>query len=313
LGTALAGEGGMVSTVHDMLRWLAHMDAPVVGTLVTWETLKTPQKLTNGVSTGYGLGLITGRYRGTETLYHPGGLIGGNAQMLKVPAHGLDVVIMVNRDDVSGAELVERVLDVCLPDLDPLEEKGRGPFARGTFFSPTTGRVIQLFAREGRQIASVDGYDMPMEPDAGGVLWPAGFSRYIKQGLTLLGDCEKPRSIRLWDFGNVDELVRQREARRPDIDVIAGAYRSDTTNTEATIFGTGEVPRLLTVGRFGSATHSLECLAEGIWRAILTSSSLFGGILVFANHGFRFSSPSTRSLPFRRLAVSNSAECARPW
>src|SRR6185503_9399615 len=32
MGLAIAGEGGIASTVDDMLKWLAHMDHPVVGT-----------------------------------------------------------------------------------------------------------------------------------------------------------------------------------------------------------------------------------------------------------------------------------------
>src|SRR5207248_2998598 len=58
LGTALSGDCGMVSTVDDLLRWLAHMSAPVVGSAASWEVLKTPLTLANGVSTGYGLGLV---------------------------------------------------------------------------------------------------------------------------------------------------------------------------------------------------------------------------------------------------------------
>ena len=92
LGTALAGEGGVVSTVDDMLRWLKHMDAPKVGSAATWRALKSSQTLRNGTSTGYGLGLVNGEYRGIATLSHGGGVLGGNSQMLKVlAAAALDV------------------------------------------------------------------------------------------------------------------------------------------------------------------------------------------------------------------------------
>jgi D-aminopeptidase len=104
LGTASAGEGGIVSTVDDLLRWLAHMDAPVVGTKTDWELLKSPLVLNNGTSTRYGLGLLPGRYRGVDTIGHPGGGLGGNAQMIKVPSVGLDIVVLSNRHDVSAIE-----------------------------------------------------------------------------------------------------------------------------------------------------------------------------------------------------------------
>ena len=67
-GTAIAGEGGIVSTVDDLLRWLAHMDSPTVGSPDTWNLLKTPLHLRNGLSTSYGLGLCHRNYRGLSTL-----------------------------------------------------------------------------------------------------------------------------------------------------------------------------------------------------------------------------------------------------
>lgn len=35
-GSPIGGEGGIVSTVNDMLLWLKHMSAPVVGREATW-------------------------------------------------------------------------------------------------------------------------------------------------------------------------------------------------------------------------------------------------------------------------------------
>jgi CubicO group peptidase (beta-lactamase class C family) len=36
MGMELSGAGGVVSTMDDMLRWLRHMDSPVVGSVETW-------------------------------------------------------------------------------------------------------------------------------------------------------------------------------------------------------------------------------------------------------------------------------------
>jgi CubicO group peptidase (beta-lactamase class C family) len=151
LGCAIAGEGGIVSTVDDMLRWLAHMDAPVVGSSATWAAMRTPQKLTNGVPTDYGLGLVIERYRGVELVSHSGGGMGGNSMMIKVPAAGLDLIVFVNRGDVDAPVLADRVLDECLPGLDKVGKWSRA-LASGTFRSPKSGRVIQLLAQDGRQV-----------------------------------------------------------------------------------------------------------------------------------------------------------------
>jgi D-aminopeptidase len=295
-GNAWAGEGGIVSTVDDMLRWLAHMDAPTVGSAATWKAMKTSQVLANGTLTGYGLGLHIDRYRGAETLYHPGGGLGSSAQMIKVPSVGLDVVILVNREDVHATALADKVLDACLVGLDPAKEQSTGSFAFGTFRSPTTGRVIQLFTNEGHQTASIDGMDIPVERDSGGILWPAGFFRDVKQAITLVGDPVQPTSIRLSDFGNIDNLVRVDTEEAADVSVITGLYRSKVTGTEITVSKTVSGAQLLAVGRFGSVTYSLECLSQGIWRAKSMRSWYRGGILSFERdvRTFRFYSALCR-------------------
>jgi len=55
LGSAADGCGGVISTVDDMLRWLAHMDAPWVGQGTDLGSHEAPHYLANGCSTGYGL------------------------------------------------------------------------------------------------------------------------------------------------------------------------------------------------------------------------------------------------------------------
>jgi D-aminopeptidase len=310
LRTASAGSGGMMSTVDDMLRWMANMDAPIVGTPRTWRLMRTPLILANGTSTGYGMGLVLGAYRGIETLSHGGAANGGNTQMLKVPAAGLDVIVMVNRHDVFSNVLVDRILDACLPDLMPV--KVTNGLATGTFHSPATGRVIQLgrasphpWIETGRQVASIDGLDLTVEPDGEGVLWPSGGAEYLKLSLQLVGDPREPSAIRFSDFGNPDHLVRVQTRAEPDGKAIAGRYRSPGTGTEATILANDERIELITVGRFGSAKFKLVSLADGIWRATAAGPIPWGGVLTFdaENTLFRFSNNlRTRHLPFRRCA-----------
>jgi D-aminopeptidase len=304
MGTATAGEGGIVSTVDDMLRWLAHMDAPVVGSPASWALMKTAQTLTNGKSTGYGLGLLTGRYRGAETISHPGGGFGANSQMLKVPSAGLDIVIMVNRHDVSAVTLADEILAACLPDLEPIGEACGTRFGAGTFRSAMTLRVLHLFGQDGKQFVSIDGTDVPLRLDEDGALRPAGSFGYMKWELRPSGAPERPDSIRSRDFGNPDEWVRVNDDDRPDARAIVGQYRSAATGTEATIRETERGLQLITGGRFGSMTYTLEPLATGIWRTQPFVPAFLGGILSFDREGagFCFSTLRTRALPFRRRA-----------
>lgn len=304
LGMELTGDAGVVSTVDDMLRWLAHMDEPRVGNSATWKAMKAPQSLANGTSTAYGMGLVTDTYRGVNILYHDGGVMGGNSRMLKVPAAGLDVVVMVNRQDVNAAQLVALVLDACLPDLRPVKLAADRIMSTGTFQSLTTDRVVQLFVRDGQQIASIDGFDVPLTPDADGVLQPTAHYRMLKLTLDIPSAAE-PESIRLTDFGHRDELQRIKPITRTDSQAIKGTYRCDTIRTQATIEGTTDNARLVMTSAFGSEVFGLEQLASRVWRARPQNWWPPGGILLFDEDGassFRFFGARTRALRFGRVA-----------
>jgi D-aminopeptidase len=298
----LIGAGAMVSTLDDMLRWLAHMNAPKVGSAATWATMMASQRLANGTLTGYGLGLKIDRYRGVETLHHGGNALGGNARMLKVPAANLNVVVLVNRQDISGTALTYRILDACLPGLDPISTPPSRRAATGVFRSPATGRIVQLFAKDGRQMASFGGVDIPLTSDEDGVLWDMEIWRHAKQGVTLIGDPAQPDAIRFHDFGNCDELLRQPPAA-PDRGRMMGRYRSEATDTSASIAESATGLILTTTGRWGSARHELECIARDIWRTKPGPLGFVGGIVALTSDAaaFGFSSYQTRSLPFRRV------------
>lgn len=303
LGSALAGEGGMVSTIDDMLRWLRHMETPVVGAAATWGALKTPQQLINGTSTGYGLGLVTGRYRGVDTLYHSGSVMGGNSQMLRVPAAGLDLAVMTNRHDVNAVELAQLILDTCLVNLRPA--RSSWPVVVGNYFSPTTERVIQLLEQGGRQVVSVDSMSMPVEADDEGVLWPIGASGTWRQATTLVGPAEKPDSIRFSDFGNLDVLQPLPPGRESDATAIDGLFWSAASDTTVTIGRAAHGAGLSARGRWGSVSYQLECLADGVWKAKAPGAIPWSGMLVFDpdKAAFRFSNNAcTRRLTFRRQA-----------
>jgi D-aminopeptidase len=296
-----AGQGGIVSTVDDMLRWLAHMDRPVVGNERTWQLMKAPQALATGASTGYGLGLRTERYRGIETLSHAGGVLGGNSQMLKVPAVGLDIAVMLNRQDVSAISLVNVILDAFLQGLRLPEPIPQTPLVAGTFRSPHTGRVAQLFAQNGEQILSIDGTDMRVVANVDGVFSAAPPHSAACQSMMLGGDRQRPDSIRFSHFGSPDMLIAAPPVHDVSARVIAGLYRSITTGTDVTISDDGS---LVTRGRFGSMVYRLEPVAEGVWRARSASPVPLGGVLSFGGDagGFRFSNGRTRGLIFTKDA-----------
>mgnify|MGYP002382131422 CR=1 FL=1 len=119
--TELRGDGGMISSIDDLLRWLRHLrNLESTGQPVSWRALLEPTRLSTGVETTYTLGLKRHAYRGTTVLHHSGGLVGLSAQVLTVPDHSLDIVIISNGARVNASRLSWEIVDVLLADqLEP--------------------------------------------------------------------------------------------------------------------------------------------------------------------------------------------------
>src|SRR5579862_9019896 len=282
LNTASAGEGGMAASVDDILRWLAHWSTPGTGTTQAWQAMTSPQRLRNGSSTGYGLGLLIGEYRGIQTISHGGTGMGSNSQLVRVPEAGLDVVVILNRDDVNGVLLANRVLDACLPRLKaPVESGAKSEPVSGSYRSEKTGRFIQLFARGHQQIVSINGIDVPFEWDQDDSLVPSPVASIFKQRVILEGNQSSPSAIRFIDFGSEDVLPMAPQPPEKDTQELAGKYVSESTATEA-FLSSSDGPLLRTEGKFGRAEFKLENLSEGVWRAKSTSTWPWGGLVTLS-------------------------------
>ncbi|HKX94455.1 MAG TPA: serine hydrolase domain-containing protein [Methylibium sp.] len=114
----LRGSGSLVSTVDDMLRWLAHLRSPrkTVGSAASWAQMIELPRLSTGTRLPYALGLMRHPYRGVEVIHHAGAVLGATSQMITVPGHELDIMIMVNGAPVSPVALAFQIIDALLGD-----------------------------------------------------------------------------------------------------------------------------------------------------------------------------------------------------
>jgi len=309
-GADFAGAGAMVSTVDDLLTWLAHMDHPRVGTAATWEAMKTPLALLSGATTGYGLGLITGDYRGLSTLSHPGGWLGGNAQLIKIDCLGLDIVAISNRHDVSAALLTNRIIDRIVAGLPPGAATEQMS-ATGAFCSQHTGRVVELRANGRTQIVSIDGCDWPFEWHGDGRLRPTSEWAFLNHELRLFGDPQCPDDIELVTFGDRDELSRLSNSDEDVGETISGLYVARSLNISCRIERNGAAFELVTLGARGSVGYGLEQLSPAVWRA-QDKESPRAAVLRFNPKSltFQFSTYHTWNLEFERVGPDGEA-CAQ--
>lgn len=300
IGMEMSGAGGIVSTMDDMLRWLKHMDRPVVGSAQTWKLMKEPHFLANGMSTDYGFGLFNNRYRGIEVLSHAGGVFGGNSQMMKVPAAKLDISVAANRADLNTIQLANQIIDACIEDLDPMPEPGEGDPRDGVFVSRRDGRVVELIAKDGTQFVSIDAMPaVPMTFDADGALQLPVEMAFLKRRI-ILGE----KKIRLVEFGEVAEF--EEVDRVPDGDPVPliGGYVNDELAVRLTISDGNEGPRLISTGRHGTASYALASIGQRIWKAsALGPVAMLGFIVNFDADGEGLTARTERvdNIRFRRV------------
>jgi D-aminopeptidase len=149
------GEGAIVSTIDDMMSWMAHLRTrDRFGSPTSWAQLTTLPTYPDGSVGVYALGLMVGAYRGLRTIHHAGGVMGGTAQMLTLPDDCLDIIILANgAKDANPVRLAEQVVDIVLadrvgPETPVVDAKDYEPWL-GDWWSPAAGMVYGLVDDKG--------------------------------------------------------------------------------------------------------------------------------------------------------------------
>ncbi|WP_435471895.1 serine hydrolase domain-containing protein [Variovorax sp. GB1P17] len=274
----LEGGGSLVSTLDDMLRWLAHLRSSdkTVGSASSWAQMLAPTTLSSGAVVPYGLGLFRHAYRGVEVIHHAGGVIGGTSQMLTVPAHGLDIMVMANGAAISPPALAYQLIDLLLADAlsEPPEERTSAsafPALVGQrYHAPATGSVIGFADVAGKLGLSWQGFTALPLRQRKEDLWLAAQDLAIN-ALELDvsgGDATRaPDTLVLREGGHLQRFERLPETA-PDIAWLApqlcGDYRSADLDASAQIERTNDALQMTVQGRHGRQVGRLQALSHEV-------------------------------------------------
>lgn len=144
-GFPYGGEGAMVSTLNDMILWMANLDAPKVGTPEMYARMQTPSVFANGVASAYGLGVLADVYRGRRCVGHGGTVAGGKSESERYIDDGLSIVIIANNDQVATFGVGRRIADAWFGDADPAPL----PFVPGQYRQVGGPDILALVEHEG--------------------------------------------------------------------------------------------------------------------------------------------------------------------
>ena len=116
---ALRPSGAFLSTVVDLAKWDAALNAGKILTPSTLEQMWTPVKLSNGTTFPYGFGWQLEPIRDHKQVNHGGSLPGFRAQLTRFVDHKLTIAVLTNGDNANAAAIAIGVANFYIPGLIP--------------------------------------------------------------------------------------------------------------------------------------------------------------------------------------------------
>ena len=116
----MVGDGGVYTTVDDLLKWDRNFYDNRLGKggskLI--DLVQTPGKLNNGDALDYAFGLGVGEYAGTREISHGGAFVGYRAGLNRYPDHRLSVAVLCNYANTNPTGLARRVASLYLSEKE---------------------------------------------------------------------------------------------------------------------------------------------------------------------------------------------------
>lgn len=180
----IVGDGGIFTTVEDLLLWDHNFYHSKVGSPELIKRMLTPGTLNNGEKCSHGrmperyyaFGLVVGEYRGLPVVSHGGGFVGFRAEIVRFPEQHCSIICLANLSTIQPWDLALQVADIYLTDQFP-EEKP--PEAEAEFISlseeqlqdkvqvyrnPETRTICELSLKDGKLMADAFGFNFQLAP-----------------------------------------------------------------------------------------------------------------------------------------------------
>jgi CubicO group peptidase (beta-lactamase class C family) len=191
------GNGGLLTTVGDLLRWDQN---PVVKKVGDDEFLRIQHQegtLNSGKPHGYALGLFIGEHKGLKAVSHSGSTAGYRAHLIRLPDQRVSVAVLCNAANANATQYAEQVADLYLAGqlkstTTPEPNPGRRPAApsnlrltpeqlsayAGTYYSDEAEATYVV-------VADGDKLSLKRRPDVVTALTPTGTDTFSGGAATI--------------------------------------------------------------------------------------------------------------------------------
>jgi CubicO group peptidase (beta-lactamase class C family) len=110
--SAVLGDGGVYSSIEDLARWTAALDAHTLVSESAQREAWTAATLTSGARSGYGFGWFVDDTPGGIRLRHHGETRGFTNAILKIPSRRLAIVVLTNRTGGNPWDIAARIAEL---------------------------------------------------------------------------------------------------------------------------------------------------------------------------------------------------------
>jgi CubicO group peptidase (beta-lactamase class C family) len=230
------GNGGLLTTVGDLLKWNENFVTPVVGNASFVAEEQQAGKFSDGRTHGYALGLFVGKYKGLREVNHSGSTAGYSAFLTRFPDQHLSVAVLCNVDTARATQYAHDVADLYLGDrLKPVPP----PKSEIMLLGQETDDIVGVYRNQKTGVPLVlarDKNGVRVERGRGGVLAFISPSRFVDAtGQTW--DIDNRGALHVSDeFGTMDVYERAVSAKpaAAQLQEFAGTYESAEAETTLT-------------------------------------------------------------------------------
>jgi CubicO group peptidase (beta-lactamase class C family) len=110
------GNGGLLTTVGDLLRFTHNLETGELGGPRFIEEMHRQGVLNSGTTISYASGLFVGEYKGVREVQHSGSTAAYRGFLTRFPDQGIAVAVMCNASNGNAGGLAHRVADLYLGD-----------------------------------------------------------------------------------------------------------------------------------------------------------------------------------------------------
>ena len=224
------GNGGLLTTIGDLLKWNANFSGHVVGDAAFVDEMQQRVMLPGGRTHEYALGLYVDTYKGVREIDHSGATAGYSAHLGRYPDQQVSVAVLCNVAGANATGFAKSVAELYLTGLRPVA----APTPSHTLTDAEADRLVGLY----RSLTPAGAITIARDKNGLMVrnvarLVPMSATRFATIDLTMY-EFDGHGQLRVTDeFGTTDVYDRM-DPVKPDVDTLkalTGHYVSDEIET----------------------------------------------------------------------------------